>query len=84
MVEEITGETRLTIVNAEMTMGEFCRESIMRIVEADVPMRSFQVLHEGSIYFIDVVCHAIKPPYTRVVEDDVPEGEPLWFGQRAS
>lgn len=84
MVEEITGETRLTMAKSDMTIGEFCRESLVRIVEAEVPVHSYQVLHEGSIYFIDVAVTAIKPPYTRLSPEEVEEGEPMWLGQRLS
>ncbi len=84
MVEEIQGEPRYAVAHPDQTMGEFCRESIERIVESEVPQVSYQILHAGAVYYIDVVCSAIKPPYTRLGPHEVDEGEPIWMGQRLS
>ncbi len=84
MVEEIQGEPRYSVARPEQTMGEFCRESIEKIVESEVPSISYQILHEGAVYYIDVVCSAIKPPYTRLHPSEVDEGEKIWMGQRLS
>ena len=88
IVEELANDdprvTQLTTVPEDMTVGDFCRDSIEKIIQDRVPSHSYCVLHEGAIYYLDIICSAIKPPYTRQLPDDkdLPGGTALWMGQR--
>ena len=70
-----------TKVEPELTIAEFCLTSVKEMMDksGSSPIRSYHVLHAGSLYYVDVVVRAIAPPYEA---RDPNLSERQWFGQR--
>ena len=68
-------------IEPELTIADFCLDSVKEMMgEAQQsPMKTYHVLHAGSVYYIDMVVRAIAPPYD---SREPGQDERQWFGQR--
>ena len=76
----IQDETTRKAVDGQVTIGDLCMDSLKDMFEDNSDTQRFTVLHKGAIYFFDITCAGIKPPYEMQGDADGPGA--LWFGQR--
>jgi len=60
------------------TVGEMCLKAMDLMMHRESTEQSITVLHEGAIYYFNVECVGVKPPYTLNPTVDCP----TWFGMR--
>lgn len=69
------------VIQPDLTIADFCIDSVKEMMgeKQASPLKTFHVLHAGSVYYIDMVVRAIAPPY----ESREPGlDRKQWFGQR--
>jgi hypothetical protein len=81
MTVVIRDETERKAVDPDLSVGDLCRGSLEEMLVDSVDTKRFTVLHEGSVYYFDLSCVAIKPPYNMAKDDT---DEKVWYGQRLS
>jgi hypothetical protein len=69
--------------HADQTVGDMCMGAMKAMVARNSEAHRVAVAHKGSVYFFDVICVGIKPPY-EMRDVDEGSGEVAWFGQRAN
>lgn len=68
-------------VEPETTVADLCMDALQNMVTREQDSERFTVLHKGCIYFFDITCVGVKPPYEMY---EPPEGDDgiYWCGQR--
>ncbi len=74
-------EDQIIKIDPDLTIADFCLDSVKEMMGEGQhsPMKSFHVLHAGSVYYIDMVVRAIAPPYEA---REPGQDKKQWFGQR--
>ena len=67
-------------LDAGMTLGEACEASMKLMMEYKNMEQAVTIMHKGSIYYFNIECVGVKPPY--VLRDPEADDTAQWFGQR--
>lgn len=79
----IQDEQTRRAVDPGLTVGDLCMEAIQCMVNQNNETQRFTILKDGCIYYFDVTCVGIKPPY-QMQQPESGTGDTFWFGQKAN
>jgi hypothetical protein len=76
-------DTDRRLVDENYTMADACMGALEGMLTQQATDQRITVMHRGSLFFFDVRCVGIRPPYE--IQPPRPgTGDVCWFGQRGN